>query len=133
MKTLTRFVGLVLLVLALALNSQSVARNIPFVAAFSPLNSMAYPFSGEMQLNFNRGIISGTYSDTSIRPGGPLRNRRNVAITGGMDDQGNIHLSIGPMRVRGTLDGQWISGTATVDRRMFTFRARQGAPGQPAQ
>ncbi len=128
-----KLVALASLLLALALNSQSVSQNVPFVAAFSPLNSMAYPFSGQMQLNFNRGIISGTYSDTSIRPGGPLRNRRNVAITGGVDDEGNIHLSIGPMRVRGTLNGEWISGTATVDRRMFTFRARQGSPGQPAQ
>jgi hypothetical protein len=130
--TFIRGLALAALALTLAINAQSVERNVPFVAGFTPLNSNQHPFSGNMTLNFNRGIITGSYTDTSSRPGGPLNNRRNVAITGGVDGEGHIHLQIGPMAVRGTLSGQFISGTATVSGRRFTFRARQGSPGQPA-
>lgn len=124
-------VALVALTMTLALTSQSTARNIPYVAAFAPINSTAQPYSGDMTLNFNHGTISGSYTDTSIKPGGPLHNRRNVAVSGGVDGKGYITLLIGPMSVRGTLSGQSISGTATFGGRHYTFKARQGSPGHP--
>lgn len=133
MKTAARVLALAAVLSAMALTSQSVARNVPYVAAFAPLNSMAQPYSGNMKLNFNNGTISGWYDDTSIKPGGPLSNRRNVEISGGVDGKGYITLLIGPMSVHGTLEGQWISGTASFNGRKYTFRARQGSPGHPAQ
>ena len=120
------------LVLTLALTSQSVARNVPYVVAYAPINSSAHPYSGTMSLNFNHGTISGTYTDASTKPGGPLYNRRNVGISGGVDDKGYITLVIGPMTVRGTLSGESISGTASFGGHRYTFRAHQGRPGHPA-
>jgi hypothetical protein len=52
-------------------------------------------------------------------------------VSGGVDGKGYITLLIGPLTVRGTLEGQWIGGTATYGGRTYTFRARQGSPGHP--
>jgi hypothetical protein len=118
---------------ALALNAHSVARNVPYVAAFQPANSVAQPFSGTMSLTYNHGIVSGTYTDSSSDPRAPLANRVRLAVSGGVDSTGNMTLLIGPLSFHGTLHGQWIKGTATVYGRIYTFQARQGAPGKPAR
>jgi len=120
-----------LVLLATAFGASSVARNVPYVAAFAPLNSKAHPFSATMQLNYNKGIVSGTYTDTSSKPGSPLANRRNVALTGGLGDNGVLHFAVGTLSFRGTLQGVWIKGTATSHGRNYTFEAKQGAPGKP--
>jgi hypothetical protein len=126
-----RFLSLALLALTFAMSTQAVAKDVPYVAAFAPLNSNAQPYSGNMKLNFNHGTISGTYTDTSLKPGGPLYNRRNVPVSGGVNSSGHATLLIGPLSFHGTLSGQWFSGTATVKGRIYTFKARQGSPGNP--
>jgi len=129
MITSSRILSLLLLGLTLAMSAHSVARDVPYVAAFTPVNSNAAPDSGTMKLNFNHGIISGTYTDTSIKPGAPLYNRRNVPVSGGVDSSGRANLIIGPLSFRGTLEGPLFSGTATVHGRRYTFKAHQGTPG----
>ncbi|MGC2130789.1 MAG: hypothetical protein WA629_11910 [Candidatus Aquilonibacter sp.] len=114
------------------MTTQPVTRNVPYVAAFTLLNSNAQPYSGNMTLNFNHGKISGTYTDTSLKPGGPLYNRRNVPVSGGVNSSGHATLLIGPLSFHGTLSGEWFSGSATVNGRIYTFKARQGSPGKPA-
>ena len=132
MVTSLRFLSLTMLALTLAMSTQAVARNVPYVAAFAPLNSSAQPYSGNMKLNFNHGTISGTYTDTSLKPGGPLYNRRDIPVSGGVNSSGHATLLIGPLSFHGTLSGQWFSGSATVNGRIYTFKARQGSPGNPA-
>lgn len=108
-----------LAVLLLAVSAHGVARNVPFFAAFRPLHSVGQPYSGNLRLDFNRGVISGWYSDASIKPGGPLAHRMHVPVTGGVDRSGIAHLTIGPLSFRGHIHGQWISGTATARGRFF--------------
>jgi hypothetical protein len=127
-----RLLSLALLALTIAMTTQSVARDVPYVAAFVPIHSNAQPYSGNMTLNFNHGTISGKYTDTSLKPGGPLYNRRNVPVSGGVNSSGQATLLIGPLSFHGTLSGQWFSGTATAKGRIYTFKARQGSPGKPA-
>jgi hypothetical protein len=86
-----------------------------------------------MNLTYSRGIISGTYTDMSTDPRAPLANRIRVPVSGGVDSTGNMTLVIGPLSFHGTLRGQWIKGTATIYGRIYTFQARQGAPGKPAR
>lgn len=116
-----------------AFGSNSVARAVPFVAAFQPLNSAVQPYSGIMHLDFNRGTISGTYDDTSIQPRGPLVDRRLVHVSGGVDEHGSLTLLIGPLTVHGTMHGRWMSGTATFRGRLYAFKAREGLPGKPVE
>jgi hypothetical protein len=78
-----------------------------------------------MKLNYNHGIISGTYTGTSSRPD-PLRGR--IVNVNGTVQHGNINLDVGGMSgftVRGTLseDGT-ISGTATQKGHRYTFLAK---------
>ncbi|MGR4064148.1 MAG: hypothetical protein ACLQPV_01710 [Vulcanimicrobiaceae bacterium] len=116
---------------ALAISTQSTQPvTVSYVAAFEPQFRSAFPYSGTMQLTFREGIVSGTYRDMSIRPGGPLHNGMNVAVTGGTSG-GNINFSIGSdFRVRGTIakDGT-IEGTATYAGRLYNFLAKVGTPG----
>ncbi len=127
MIALLRCLAVASLALTFAMATPTVAHNVSYVVAFTPANSNAQPYSGSMKLNFNHGTISGTYSDTSLKPGGPLYRRRNVPITGGVDASGHATLLIGPLSFRGTLNGQWFSGTATASGRIYTFKAHQGS------
>jgi hypothetical protein len=123
--------ALAVCLLAVYVSSHNVVSNVPYVAAFAPLHSQSYPYSGNMRLNFNQGIISGSYTDTSIRPGGPLAQRMKAPVVGGVDAQGNIHFTIGPLSFHGTLRGPWITGTANARGRFWNFQAKQGMPGKP--
>lgn len=106
-----------------------VVHNVPYVIGFRPLNSMQQPFIGQMILNFNNGIVSGNYTDLSIRPGGPFPNAVNIPVTGGVSN-GNVMLNIRQITFRGTMKGEWMSGSATIRGRIYTFEAEQGkAPG----
>jgi hypothetical protein len=118
-------------VLTLGITSQSVVRNVRYEMTFGPVNQPHF-YSGNMLLNFNQGTVSGTYNDTSVRPGGPMHNRRNVPVSGGLNAEGHATLLIGPLTFRGTLKGQTYSGTATWGSRVFTFNARQTTSGTPA-
>ena len=59
------------------------ARNVAYVIGFHPLHSSTQPYLGQMHLNFADGIISGTYTDISIKPGSPFANAHNLSVSGG--------------------------------------------------
>jgi hypothetical protein len=97
-----------------------------YVAAYQPtFGATRVPNSGIMKLNFNHGIISGTYVSQSVRPD-PLYGR--TIIVSGNVSEGQITLILqtgGGFTVRGTLAGDGeISGTATINGRFYTFLAR---------
>jgi hypothetical protein len=96
-----------------------------YVAAYSPMWHGGVPYSGDMKLKFNHGIISGTYTATSVKPD-PMYGRI-INVTGTVTHN-NIYLDIGGMSgfsFRGTLekDGT-ISGTATRKGHQYEFLAK---------
>ena len=120
------------LLLALPSTAQAVvngaARNVPYVIGFHPLFSNQTPYLGQMRLNFNHGIISGTYTDLSIRPGSPFADAYNIPVSGGLSGS-QITLQIRQITFRGTLIGEKMSGSATIRGSIYTFAAQQGTPG----
>lgn len=117
---------------AWAVSVQGVAHNVPYVIAFRPLNSNQQPYLGQMHLNFNDGIISGKYTDISIRPGSPFANAHNIAVSGGVSSN-HLTLLIRQITFRGTMNGERMSGSATVRGSIYTFEAHQGSPGSGRQ
>jgi hypothetical protein len=113
---------------ARAVTVQGVVHNVPYVIGFRPLNSHQQPYLGQMHLNFNHGIISGTYTDISTRPGGPLANARNVAVQGGIT-RDHLTLLIRHVTFRGSMNGDRMSGSGSVGGRIYQFEARPGSPG----
>jgi hypothetical protein len=111
---------------------QGTVRDVPYVIGFAPLNSMSQPYLGQMHLNFNNGIISGRYTDISVRPGSPFANAYNIAVSGGLSsDQVSLHIR--QITFRGTLKGTWMSGSATIRGGIYEFEAEQGTPGSGRQ
>jgi hypothetical protein len=111
--------------LAVTVQTQSPEWSATYIAAYNPLWNGGVPYSGEMKLKFNHGIISGTYTATSVKPD-PMYGRI-ISVTGTVS-HGNINLDIGGMSgftVRGTLekDGT-ISGTATKKGHQYRFLAK---------
>jgi hypothetical protein len=113
---------------ARAVAVQGVAHNVPYLIAFRPLHSQQQPYLGQMHLNFNNGIISGTYTDLSIRPGSPFANARNIAVTGGTSSN-HVRLVIGNITFRGSVNGDHMSGSATIRGTIYNFDAHPGSPG----
>lgn len=114
----------------LGVSTSSVVRNVPYVIGFRPLNSSQQPYAGQMFLNFNHGVVSGRYTDISVMPGAPLANVINAPVQGGVSDDGTVTLSIRHLTFRGTLKGEWMSGSVTIRGRIYVFEAEQGkAPG----
>jgi hypothetical protein len=111
-----------------AVTVQTVARNVPYLIAFHPLNSSAHPYVGQMHLNFNQGVVSGTYTDISTKPGSPFANAHNLPVAGGVSGS-NITLHIRQVTFRGTTSGEKMSGSATIRGIIYTFAAQQGTPG----
>jgi hypothetical protein len=111
-----------------AVSVQSNPRNVPYVIGFHPLNSSAHPYLGQMHLNFNNGVISGTYTDISNKPGSPFANARNVPVAGGLSGS-HVTLTIRQVTFRGTMNGEKMSGSATIRGTVYTFAAQQGTPG----
>jgi hypothetical protein len=105
---------------------------VPFVVAYSRTVRGGVPYSGVMTLTFNSGgIITGRYTDTSVRPGGPLANARNVFISGGITHS-NIHFTIGQrFDVKGTIANGTITAMAIVRGIFFDFKAKRGTPAHP--
>ena len=120
--------GLAAAARAVAINGAATAQNVPYVIGFHPLHSSQTPYLGQMHLNFNHGIISGTYTDISIRPGSPFANAHNIAVSGGLSGS-QITLHIRQITFRGTLTGEKMSGSATIRGSIYTFAAQQGTPG----
>ena len=115
---------------AVAING--VVKNVPYVIAFRPLHSQKEPYVGQMHLNFTNGIIQGTYTDISIRPGGPFANAHNISVTGGVSPS-HVTLIIRQVTFRGTASGERMSGSATINGAMYTWEAHQGSPGSGAR
>ncbi|HEY2476319.1 MAG TPA: hypothetical protein VGI19_16140 [Candidatus Cybelea sp.] len=113
---------------AVAINSSATAQNVPYVMGFQPLHSSQTPYLGQLHLNFNKGIISGTYTDLSTRPGSPFANARNIPVSGGLSGE-RVTLIIRQVTFRGTLTGEKMSGSATIRGSIYTFHAQQGTPG----
>ena len=113
---------------AVAVNSSVTAQNVPYVIGFQPLHSSQTPYLGQLHLNFNKGIISGTYTDLSIRPGSPFANAHNIPVSGGLSGS-QVSLHIRQITFRGTLTGEKMSGSATIRGSVYTFHAQQGTPG----
>ena len=111
-----------------AVSVQSNPRNVPYVIGFHPLNSSAHPYLGQMHLTFNHGIISGTYTDISIRPGSPFANVHNAPVSGGLSGS-HVTFTVRQVTFRGTMDGEKMSGSATIRGTIYTFAAQQGTPG----
>lgn len=111
-----------------AVTVQTVAQNVPYVIGFHPLNSSAHPYVGQMHLNFNKGVISGTYTDISNKPGSPFANARNIPVTGGVSGE-HVSLIIRNVTFRGTTTGEKMSGSGTIRGTVYTFAAQQGTPG----
>ena len=114
---------------AVAVNG--VAQNVPYVIGFHVMNSSSHPFLGQMHLNFNNGIISGTYTDISVRPGGPLANVRNAPVSGGISSS-HVSLHIRSVTFRGTMSGDKMSGSSTINGTVYVFEAHPGSPGSGA-
>ncbi len=134
-RTLLLIVALAVLALTLpspvrAVSTKGTVHNVPYVIAFRPLNSQTHPYMGQMRLNFSNGIVSGTYTDESVRPGSPFANRVNVPVSGGISGE-HVSLQIGTISFRGTMQGEEMSGSATIRGRIYTFSAKQGTPGHP--
>jgi hypothetical protein len=111
-----------------AVSVHGVVRNVPYVIGFHPLNSSQHPYVGQLHLNFNEGVISGTYTDISNRPGSPFANATNIPVTGGVSNS-NVTLKIRQVTFKGTMNGDKMSGSATIRGSIYTFAAQQGTPG----
>jgi hypothetical protein len=105
-----------------------VVHNVPYLIAFRPINTHQEPYLGQMHLNFNNGIISGNYTDISIRPGSPFANAQNIPVSGGVDPQ-HLTLIIRHVTFRGRMNGTAMSGSTTIHGGRFAFEAQQGSPG----
>ena len=105
-----------------------VVRNVPYVIGFHPLNSSQHPYLGQMHLNFNHGIISGTYTDISVKPGSPFANAHNIPVSGGVSES-QVTMIIRQVTFRGTMNGEKMSGSATIRGSIYQFAAQQGSPG----
>jgi hypothetical protein len=120
---------LVLAILLCGISTKGVVHNVPYVIGFRPLNSDEQPYVGQMSLTFNNGIVSGKYTDISIRPGSPLANQINIPVSGGVSDD-HVTLIIRQITFRGSLKDEWMSGSATIRGRIYVFEAEQGSPGK---
>ena len=111
---------------ALAVTVHGRVWSATYIAAYEPTFGAAKgPYAGTLKLNFNNGIISGTYTAQSVRPDSLYG--RIITVSGGVSE-GHITLNFqapGGFTVRGTLsnDGE-ISGTATVKGQFYNFLAK---------
>jgi hypothetical protein len=114
---------------ALAVTAQVPnARNVAYVIGFQPLHSSTQPYLGQMHLNFANGIISGTYTDISVKPGSPFANAHNLSVSGGVTSD-HVTLIIKNVTFKGTMNGQKMSGSATIRGTIYQFEAHPGSPG----
>ena len=113
---------------ARAISTTGVVKNVPYVIAFHPLNSQQEPYVGQMHLNFNNGIIQGTYTDISTRPGSPFANAYKITVSGGVT-KSHVTLIIRQVTFKGTASGNKMSGSANIRGGIYTWAAEQGSPG----
>ena len=92
------------------------------------MHSSQTPYLGQLHLTFNNGVVSGTYTDLSIRPGSPFANAQNLPVSGNVSES-HVTLIIRQVTFRGTMSGNKMSGSATIRGSIYTFEAQQGTPG----
>ena len=100
---------------------------INYIAAFTPQFMGGYPYSGNLHVVFRNGIISGSYRDTSVKPGAPFSIGNEATIAGGTDGT-HVHFSIGGVvSVVGQMssDASTISGTMTWRKHLYAFLAKR--------
>jgi hypothetical protein len=117
---------------ALAVAGHGPVWNADYVAAYQPQfgNTQAAPYTGDLKLSFNHGIITGTYSSISARPD-PYYGRI-IQVTGGVKGSG-INLRIGSISLPvGTIekDGT-IKGTANWNGKLYNFLAKPRPAASP--
>ena len=109
---------------ALAVAGHGPVWSADYVAAYQPtFGTQSVPYTGDLKLTFNHGIISGTYSSISARPD-PYYGRI-IQVTGGVKGSG-INLRIGSISLpNGTIekDGT-IQGTANWNGKLYNFLAK---------
>lgn len=129
--------SLVALLLAFSSNALAVtssnappnSKNVPYVMGFHPLNSSAHPYLGQLHLTFNDGVLSGTYTDLSIKPGSPFANTHNITVSGNYSGS-HVTLIIRHITFRGSFSSpSKMSGSGTIRGSIYTFEAHQGSPG----
>ena len=112
-----------------ATNTPPNAKNVPYVIGFHPLNSSAHPYIGQLHLNFNDGVLSGTYTDLSVKPGSPFANATNITVSGNYSGS-HVTLIIRQITFRGSFSSpSRMSGSATIRGSIYTFEAHHGSPG----
>lgn len=125
------------LLVALSSNARAVTtsnappneKNVPYVMGFNPLNSSAHPYLGQLHLTFNDGVLSGTYTDLSIKPGSPFANTHNITVSGNYSGS-HVTLIIRHITFRGTFSSpSKMSGSGTIRGSIYVFEAHKGSPG----
>jgi hypothetical protein len=109
---------------ALAVAGHGPVWSADYVAAYqSTFGTQGPPYTGDLKLNFNHGIITGTYTSISARPD-PYYGRI-IQVTGGVKGSG-INLRIGSISLpNGTIEKNGtIQGTANWNGKLFNFMAK---------
>jgi len=109
---------------ALAVAGHGPVWTADYVAAYqSTFGTQGPPYTGDLKLSFNHGIITGTYTSISARPD-PYYGRI-IQVTGGMKGSG-INLRIGNISLPNATiekDGT-IQGTANWNGKLYNFLAK---------
>ena len=101
---------------ALAVAGHGPVWSADYVAAYQPtFGTQSVPYTGDLKLTFNHGIISGTYSSISARPD-PYYGRI-IQVSGGVKGSG-INLRIGEYLAaeRNDREGRNDSGHGQLER-----------------
>jgi hypothetical protein len=109
---------------ALAVAGHGPVWSADYVAAYqSTFGTQGPPYTGDLKLTFNHGIITGTYTSISARPD-PYYGRI-IQVTGGVKG-GAINLRIGSISLpNGTIEKNGtIQGTANWNGKLFNFMAK---------
>ena len=113
---------------ARAVSIHGTVKNVPYVIAFRPLNTLKEPYVGQMHLNFTDGVIQGTYTDISTKPGSPFANAYKISVSGGVSDT-HVTLIVRQVTFRGTASGESMKGSANIRGGIYEWEAHQGSPG----
>ena len=109
---------------ALAVAGHGPVWSADYVAAYqSTFGTQGPPYTGDLKLTFNHGIITGTYTSISARPD-PYYGRI-IQVTGGVKG-GGINLRIGSISLpNGTIEKNGtIQGTANWNGKLYNFMAK---------
>ncbi|HEY1976657.1 MAG TPA: hypothetical protein VGG89_08935 [Candidatus Baltobacteraceae bacterium] len=97
-----------------------------YIAAYQPQfgNTGGVPYSGVMKLNFNHGIVNGTYDSQSVRPD-PYRGRI-LTVTGTISSDNHMMLRFGSFSLPNATIGSHgtIKGTGNQNGKLFNFEAK---------